>query len=76
VNYETITVVTTVRVNIVTVEKQEVLRILSVCVSVASFIQHGKRMIHIFCHLWPVRFFHNFPYYFIHGTALGGKCVV
>jgi uncharacterized membrane protein SirB2 len=60
-----------VRVTIVAAEKQNVVHILRVCVSVALVIQHVMRMRHI-CHPWA-DFNHIFPHYDITCTICGGK---
>ena len=54
---------------IVAVEKQQVLRILSVCsLSCSACNAHGP-----YCHLWPVLLYSLFPYYLINGKIFEKK---
>jgi len=57
-----------VNVVIVAVQKQKVLY---ECASVASGIQHAKRMRRIILALWPAWLYHIFPHYLIHGRIFG-----
>jgi hypothetical protein len=62
-----------VRVTIVALEKQEVLGILSVCVSVALLNQHATPMHRIVWYLWPLRLYHILPHCLINYTIFGKK---
>jgi len=54
------------------VEKQETLHILSLCLQpYSSKVQDASAV--FYCHLWPVRMYHIFPYYLTKDTIFGGK---
>jgi hypothetical protein len=54
------------------------INIMSVCVCLYSCFRYPTCKSHLFCavlycHLWPVWFYHVFPYYLITGTIFGKK---
>jgi hypothetical protein len=50
------------RVNIVTVHKQQVLRVLSVCLWLQSYRMQNACAI-LYCHMWPVWLYHILPHF-------------
>jgi hypothetical protein len=43
--------------------------------TVALVSQHGSACAVLFCHLWPVSFYHIFPHYLINCTIFENKVI-
>jgi len=61
-----------VRITIVAEKKHQVLHILSVCLQPYSSSTQSACAV-LYCHLWPIWFYHIFPHYLTNGTIFRGK---
>jgi hypothetical protein len=56
--------------------KHKILNIMNMCLYALPYLSHMQKAffwVALYCHPWPVRLYHIFPYYFKSGTIRGGK---